>query len=207
MRQAYYHLPYPYHVTIEPKDLSGDENSFVKDIELAIMELRNLLNDIHQSRKALPTQPFKLPKSNPSRITVVSIQRYPGSYAWLGWIESTSNRFQKLVDSAVGKIESKGSQLAPNAPNVLIVGLPIWIQSLAFANELVGPLLETNDGTQTNISAIHDMGRKIAERVSAFIFFQPADQNDLYPGWIDLVLNPSSTVPLPKSVEVILTKR
>jgi hypothetical protein len=207
IRQAFYQLPYPYHVKLRPENLEGDENSFVADIHLAIEELRILLRDIHQAKETLPIHFLKLPRNRLPRLTVLEIDKTPGlQYAWLGWVESFSDRLQKLANSAQDKIRAKGPQLTPNTANVLVVGLPFWAQSLSFAHELVGPLTETNGGTQASSAAVNNLGSEVGKRTSAFVFFQPADRIDLYPGWIDLVLNPIGNYPLPKSVQVILTK-
>jgi hypothetical protein len=207
IRQAFCQMPYPYHVELRPENLGGDENSFEADILLAIEDLRILLKDIHQAKETLPIHSLKLPRNGLPRLTVLRIDKMTGlQYAWPGWVESFSDRLQKLANSAQDKIRGKGPQLAPNAANVLVVGLPFWEQSLTFAHELVGPLTETNGGTQANSATVNNLGLEVGERTSAFVFFQPADRVDLYPGWTDLVLNPIGSYPLPKSVQAILTK-
>jgi hypothetical protein len=57
---------------------------------------------------------------------------------------------------------------------------------------------------QADRAAIKTLGEKVAERVSALVFFRPADRVDLYPGWALLVFNPLRRYPLPEVVGSIL---
>lgn len=208
IRQAFYQFPYPYMVDLQPYDLSGDQQDFEADVQVFLTELRDLLRDIHQSKVAHPKQPIRLPRDKP-RLTVLSIRKLAGlGYAWLGCGEYSVNRLRKLATAAGGKIEEKGPQLAPDAANVLVVGLPVWAQDQAFAEELLGPLMVTDQKVfLANRPRVSELGKKIEERVSTFAVFLPADRIEFYPGWVTVVLNPLgwSRHPLPRVVEMVLT--
>jgi hypothetical protein len=210
--QSWPQFPYPYHVELQPYNLSGNKKDFEADIYLAIEELRIYFKNLPQFQEELSKRNILLPKDKP-RVRILGIQKWSClNYALIGWGEYSKNPLRILADRARSKLRDKGRQLAPDAPNVLVVGLPIGVGQLSprtFAEELLGPLELEEEAQQTfrvNGSRIDELGQKIKERTSAFLIFLPADRAKFYPGWVQVVRNPLGWTrnPLPESVEEIL---
>jgi len=205
----FYQFPYPFFVNLEPLNtLGGDEDDFLAAAYSLVNELRDLLRSIHKEEVPIPDHPVLLPTTKPL-VVVDCIRKVPGlSRSCIGFGEYTVNRLQNLASAAQEKIQSKAPQLATDAGNVLVVGLPIWAEPLPFAEELLGPLSATNqDILYANEARIDELGKKVGRSVSAFVLFQPADQVRFYPGWVQVVRNSLgwSRNPLPASVEEILS--
>lgn len=205
-----YQFPYPFFVNLEPSNiLGGDENGFIASAHLLVTELRDLLRSIHKEEVPIPDHPILLPRIKPL-VLVTYIHNVRGlGFSCIGFGEYTVNHVQKLATAAQAKIQDKAQQLAPDAPNVFVVGLPVGLSPRKFAEELLGPLELEEDAQQTfcaNRLRIRELGQRIEERASAFLIFLPADRTEFYPGWVQLVRNPLgwSRNPLPKSVEEIL---
>ena len=203
-----YQFPYPFLVNLEPRNtLGGDEDDFLTTAYLLVNELRDLLRSIHKEEVPIPDHPVLLPSTKPL-VVVDCIRKVPGlRLSCIGFGEHTVNRLQNLASAAQEKIQSKAQQLATDAGNVLVVGLPICEGPLPFAEELLGPLSATNqDILYANEARVDELGKKVGKSVSAFVLFQPADQVRFYPGWVQVVRNSLgwSRNPLPKSVEEIL---
>jgi len=102
-------------------------------------------------------------------------------------------------------VNSKAQQLAPNAPNVLVVGLPVDRDSRQFAENLLGPLESGGSlSLAANDDRIGEFEQEIQRSVAAFVFFQPADTWENYPGWSTVLANPLSSYALPGTITRIL---
>lgn len=203
-----YQFPYPFLVNLEPRNtLGGDEDDFLAAAYSLVNELQDLLRSIHKEEVPIPDHPVLLPSTKPL-VVVDYIRKVPGlGFSCISFGEHTVNRLQKLVTTAQAKIQSKAQQLATDAGNVLVLGLPIWAEGpRRFAKGLLGPLSSTNQGILANATKVDELGKKVGRGVSAFVLFQPADRAEFYPGWVQVVRNPLgwSRNPLPKSVEEIL---
>jgi len=205
IRNAYWSLPYPYYVEIQPYNLRGEEDAFAADISQFLVELGRLLREINEGKAQIPALPLCLPKKNP-RVAVVKLVKRPYlKFAWIGWGEFSINELSRLATAAWDKINEKSQQLKPDAANILIIGLPVYILSQKFAEEFLGPLVPTTrELFVASRSKVEEFDEMIQKFASAFVLFQLADRCENYPGWITVVLNPLSQHPLPKRIKEIL---
>jgi len=215
IRNAYYHLPYPYEVELRRYRVgsSPEDSSFEADVSHFVSELGDLLHQIDAGKllfEDLSLEMRRLPRHRPVA-EIVRILPGSGSHASVHFGgEWTSlgreyDEYNELRANAYPKINTKARQLRPNAPNVLVIGLPVDVGSRQFAQDLLGPLEPGGSlGLVASNDKVSQFEQVIQQSVAAFLLFQPADSRENYPGWSTAVKNPLSGYTLPGDILRIL---